>query len=233
MKIIKKILKTIAIIIVLFIVAIVALIIYDTKKYPALSEEQVKESILEQIQPQLEMLAEKNGFDNLGVDIKFEEFEFFNASFIEDGVINISLKECYTGGPFNELDEEIFNDDTYNRFADIERINYEEVKIDNYRLYINPTSGLSFIDGDGDEFYLSMGMFIKNGETVAIVGNLPELLNYTEIYGKYSGASGSKEDKENSYDDPMQGESFSDYVKRVDPELYKEMTKIYNEAVGK
>lgn len=34
------------------------------------------------------------------------------------------------------------------------------------------------------------------------------------------------------YDDPDPGESFSDYVKRVDPDLYSDMLDIYNSATG-
>ncbi len=45
----------------------------------------------------------------------------------------------------------------------------------------------------------------------------------------YSGSSGSS-NKRNGYDMPNEGESFSDYVKRVDPGLYQDMTDIYNSA---
>jgi len=50
--------------------------------------------------------------------------------------------------------------------------------------------------------------------------------------GSSGSASGSSNNKRNGYDMPNSNDkSFSDYVKRVDPELYNEMQKIYNDAV--
>ena len=51
--------------------------------------------------------------------------------------------------------------------------------------------------------------------------------------GSYSGSSsGSSNNMRNGYDMPNSNDkSFSDYVKRVDPELYNEMQKNYNDAV--
>lgn len=45
--------------------------------------------------------------------------------------------------------------------------------------------------------------------------------------GSTSGGTGS-----GGYDMPRDGESFSDYVKRVDPDLYESMQDSYNDAVG-
>ena len=45
--------------------------------------------------------------------------------------------------------------------------------------------------------------------------------------GSASGGTGS-----GGYDMPGKDESFSDYVKRVDPDLYESMQDIYNDAVG-
>lgn len=70
-----------------------------------------------------------------------------------------------------------------------------------------------------------------------------EHLNY---YTSYSGGSSSKksysggssssnsygETGAGGYDMPRNGESFSDYVKRVDPDLYDTMTDIYNDATA-
>lgn len=46
----------------------------------------------------------------------------------------------------------------------------------------------------------------------------------------YSYSGGSSSSKRNGYDMPKQGENFSDYVKRVDPDLYKDMKKQYDTA---
>ncbi len=49
-----------------------------------------------------------------------------------------------------------------------------------------------------------------------------------------SGSSGSSSGTTGSggYDMPKEGESFSDYVKRVDPDLYNDMKGIYDGATG-
>jgi len=52
--------------------------------------------------------------------------------------------------------------------------------------------------------------------------------SYSYSGGTYSGGSSSS--KRNGYDMPKQGENFSDYVKRVDPDLYKDMQKQYDTA---
>ena len=50
----------------------------------------------------------------------------------------------------------------------------------------------------------------------------------------YSGGSSSSSSGTGAggYDMPKSGERFSDYVKRVDPDLYDSMTDIYNEATS-
>ena len=50
--------------------------------------------------------------------------------------------------------------------------------------------------------------------------------------GKSSASSASTDTQGNGYDMPRVGETFSDYVKRVDPQLYSDMTDIYNAATN-
>ena len=47
-----------------------------------------------------------------------------------------------------------------------------------------------------------------------------------------SDSSGSSGSTRNGYDMPKEGESFSDYVKRVDPDLYSDIQTKYNTAIA-
>ena len=47
----------------------------------------------------------------------------------------------------------------------------------------------------------------------------------------YGSSSSSSSTTRNGYDMPKSGENFSDYVKRVDPDLYSSMENRYNTAI--
>lgn len=53
--------------------------------------------------------------------------------------------------------------------------------------------------------------------------------DYDDDYSSYNSSSySSSKSSSYDYDDPKAGESFSDYVKRVDPGLYSDLEDIYN-----
>ena len=60
----------------------------------------------------------------------------------------------------------------------------------------------------------------------AKIAENPDYVYSLEYFADISGTGAG------GYDMPKSGESFSDYVKRVDPDLYDSMTDIYNEATS-
>ena len=62
--------------------------------------------------------------------------------------------------------------------------------------------------------------------------DLPYHVSHSHSSGSSHSGSSSGGTGSGGYDMPRDGESFSDYVKRVDPDLYESMQDIYNDAVG-
>ena len=93
---------------------------------------------------------------------------------------------------------------------------------------------------------LALSMTAVKGQWGSVHPDYAEYQNENlEYYSSYSGGSSSGKSSYSSgssssssgtgaggYDMPKSGERFSDYVKRVDPDLYDSMTDIYNEATS-
>lgn len=233
----KKFLKFLLVVFIIAVVlfaALMGLIYYDEKVNPPLTEDQVKAMIVEQVEPQLKEISDKSGIEINDLEIEFDEYEYHAASIFGDGLINITLSETYVGGPFEELEKEIYNDEVYNKYDDIDRVDYSNVVLDKYELYINRDTSISYLDNKGNLYHLTMGVFSKNGEAKALVGSLGETVERVgELLIKHGGAfSAGVSDKNNyDYDSPKKGESFPDYMKRVDPELYEAVCDNYDKAM--
>ena len=225
----KKIFRGILFTILTLVVILIALTFIDLEINPLLSQEQVKEMLLEQVQPQLDKIAKENGLGQLSLDIEFEEYEYYSASILSgDGLINATISETYYGS-FPDLEAGEYTDELYEKYENLDRVDWSQVKLEKYNLYINRSSNsCTYADQSGNKYEVFMDCFWKNNEIVGVIGSMKKLQETIDKYGgkipNYKG-DGSSSGKE--YGKPLPGESFSDYVKRQDPELYKSIKDIY------
>ncbi|MBE6037507.1 MAG: hypothetical protein E7223_07875 [Clostridiales bacterium] len=224
----KKIFLGILFTILALVAVLIALVFIDLKINPLLTEEQVKAILLEEVQPQLDKIARDNGLERLSMDIEFEEYEYYSASILSgNGVINITLSEIYKGS-FPDLEAGEYTDDLYKKYTAMDRVDWTQVQMPKYDLYINQSkNSCVYADQSGNEYEMFMDCFWKNNEIVAAIGSMAKLQETIDKYGGklHSNTGGSSSGKE--YGMPLPGESLSDYIKREDPELYKSMKEIY------
>ncbi|MBQ6600859.1 MAG: hypothetical protein IIX36_04375 [Clostridia bacterium] len=226
MKFIKKLIKAFLIMLLIIVVVITGLIIALINSEPdhtyLLTEEQVEALIVEQVRPQLSEIAQENGFSSLELDLDFYEFEYKEANKVDNGTISVRIQERYSGGPFTELEAGIYSGDIYKKYAHIKRVDYSSVKIDKYDLDIRlDTNAVFYNDTQGNTYCFTLGLIKKNDETVddSLFWS-DDMEKILELWDRSGGGSYVSK--------PFAGESISDYIKRVDPDLYKSIKGNYD-----
>ena len=136
---------------------------------PKLSDEEIKALLIESLEPQLLKTSQELGVSDLSIDFDMRVTRYKKPSLFDDGLLFVEFGNQYLSSKeFKELDDELFNEDTCNKYSDV-FIDFWDVEIDNYTVVVSRDSdkcSTLFYDSDGDEYEAHYSYITKNGEKV-------------------------------------------------------------------
>lgn len=135
---------------------------------PKLTQGDVVENIKTQLQPQLDEIENKLGVSDLSVELYLSEYEYKKPTLFSKGRISFKIDNCYKSNSFTELDNGVYNADTYSKYNSVKALDYDDIKIDNYIIYIDAENEFyrQFKDSDGDQYTFGYNSIYKNKNSV-------------------------------------------------------------------
>lgn len=181
-KVDKKKLKKHSIIICSSIFVIIIGICVANAFIPSLTQNDVKELVKSQVRSQLDEVKSELNVSDLTVDIYISDYKYEKPTLFSKGYISFTVDDCYNSKSFTELDSGTYNSDTYSKYYYIKLLDYDDIKIDNYNVYIERDSDSyrNFKDSDGDKYTFGYDRIYKNKDFV-----------YTKSSSSYSSSYGS------------------------------------------
>ncbi len=136
---------------------------------PTLSQEEVEKIVLEKLEPQLELIEGELGVSDVSVELTIHDYEYVKPTIFSQGSISFEVDSYYVSKYFTELDNEDYNDATYDKYCGIDNLSYESIEIPKYDVSIKQKNILSepdFKDGSGDVYSFYDDKIVKNGSYV-------------------------------------------------------------------
>lgn len=157
------------IIIGLFIVATIISLFIANAWIPSLTQDEVKDLVIEQLQPQIDSLEKELGISDITVDFDIFFYEYKKPTVFTKGKIKFDMDDYYVSNCFTELDEEIYTAETCDKYRKIQSLNYYDIDTSRYNIYIYrrfSSAPTGFKDSDGDEYSFDKDQIFKNGDFV-------------------------------------------------------------------
>lgn len=133
---------------------------------PTLSQEEIKTMVISELDSQVENVKSKLGISELNVELEIYDYTYEKPTIFSKGYIRFEVDDYYVSTQFEELDKGEYNETTCNKYRNIDSLEYDDVEIPKYRVYISRRSSYSdteFKDSSGDEYSFDYGVIYKNG----------------------------------------------------------------------
>ncbi len=133
---------------------------------PTISEDEFKDIVKSQIQPQIDAKRSASGLSDLDVKIKVYDYEYEKPSLFDKGYICAEVACCYTSNGFAELENRQFDEKTFSKYKKFDFIDLDGVKIDRHSVSIVEGAMGHFIDKNGFEYLVGSSGIYSEGRLI-------------------------------------------------------------------
>lgn len=133
---------------------------------PKLTQDEVKNLVIKELEPQLDKVKAELGISNVNIELDVYDYEYKKPTIFSKGYINFEVDDYYVSTEFNELDNGIYTAETCDKYRKVHSLEYDDIEISKYRVYVRRRSSYSdteFKDSSGDKYSFDFGQIFKNG----------------------------------------------------------------------
>lgn len=152
---------------------------------PTLTQDEVKNLVIEEMAPQLDKVKSELGISNVDLELEIYEYEYKKPTIFSKGYIRFEVDDYYVSNEFKELDNGIYTAETCDKYRKVHSLEFGGIDIPKYRVYVSRRSSYSdteFKDSSGDRYSFDVGQIFKNG-------------NFAYGKSRYSSSSSSSSSK--------------------------------------